>query len=275
MFIWVALKENVKSARILWIITEVCLNLGFLLVLWKSYQKLELQGNLRQTLSLHGSMTWKVMQRNAWKDIANVRIKQVSNNTKSQRLFMDDHQLKDEENGSVGELATVCTHIVLKSLYLVRTGRPDIFPWSVNKLARAMTKWTKACNERLPRLISYIHHTCEYRQYFYVGNITQQCRVGLFQYSVFAGDPEDSKSTSGGRLCIFGSHTFLPISWMCKKQTSVSHSSTEAEVFSLDAGLRMDGTPALDLRYLVVEVLHSSPTQSKKTQRSSTRKLVA
>ena len=59
----------------------------------------------------------------------------------------------------------------------------------------------------------------------------------------FAGDLEDSKSTSGGVLCIFGSHTFLPISWMCKKQTSVSHSSTEAEIISPDAGLRMDGIP--------------------------------
>ena len=35
--------------------------------------------------------------------------------------------------------------------------------------------------------------------------------------------------------------------WMCKKQTSVSHSSTEAEIIYLDAGLRMDGIPALDL----------------------------
>ena len=34
--------------------------------------------------------------------------------------------------------------------------------------------------------------------------------------------------------------------WICKKQTSVSHSSTEAEIISLDAGLRMDGIPALD-----------------------------
>ena len=32
----------------------------------------------------------------------------------------------------------------------------------------------------------------------------------------------DSKSTSGGVLCILGSHTFVLISWMCKKQTSVS-----------------------------------------------------
>ena len=38
-------------------------------------------------------------------------------------------------------------------------------------------------------------------------------------------------------LRIFGSHTFVPISWMCKKQTSVSHSSTESDIISLDAGL--------------------------------------
>ena len=69
--------------------------------------------------------------------------------------------------------------------------------------------------------------------------------MGLFQESDFAGDLEDSKSTSGGTLCVFGSRTFVPISWMCKKHTSVSHSSTEAEIISLDAGLRLDDTPAL------------------------------
>ena len=61
---------------------------------------------------------------------------------------------------------------------------------------------------------------------------------GLFQESDFAGDLEDSKSTSGGTLCEFRSHTFVPISWMCKKQTCVSHISTESEIISLDAGLR-------------------------------------
>ena len=80
-----------------------------------------------------------------------------------------------------------------------------------------------------------------------MGNTDQQCRLGLFQDSDFAGDLEDSKSTLGGTLRIFGSHTFVPISWMCKKQTSVSHSSTEAEIISLDAGLRMDSLLALDL----------------------------
>ena len=67
-----------------------------------------------------------------------------------------------------------------------------------------------------------------------------------FQDSDFAGDLEDSKPTSGGTLCIFGSHTFVPISWMCKKQTAVSHSSTES-----------DGLPALELWDLIVSVFGS------------------
>ena len=108
---------------------------------------------------------------------------------------------------------------------------------------------------RLNRLISNIHHTCEYRQYCHVGNTAKQCRLGLFQDSDFAGDLEDSKSTSGGTLCIFGSHTFVPKSWMCKKQTAVSHSSTESEIISLDTGLRLDCLPALELWDLIVSVL--------------------
>ena len=123
--------------------------------------------------------------------------------------------------------------IVLKCLYLARIGRLDIL-WSVNKLARSITKWTKACDKRLCRLISYIHHTCKCKQYCHVGNPSKQCRLGLFQDSDFAGDLEDSKSTSGGTLCVFRSHTFVPISWICNKQTSVSHSSTESEISDQD-----------------------------------------
>ena len=88
-----------------------------------------------------------------------------------------------------------------------------------------------------------------------MGNTAKQCRLGLFQDSDFEGDLKDSKSTSGGTLCIFGSHTFVTISWMCEKQTAVSHSSTESEIISLDTGLRLDGLPALELWDLIVSVL--------------------
>ena len=157
--------------------------------------------------SQHGPMTWKVMQRKVWSDIASWRTKQPSKLQKVTTPCLDDHQFREEELGSVGDLSKVCSQIVLKCLYLARIGRPDIL-WSVNKLARAVTKWTRACDKRLARLISYIHHTCEYRQYCHVVNTAQQCRLGLFQDSDFAGDLEDSKSTSGENFV----HTFVPIS---------------------------------------------------------------
>ena len=71
---------------------------------------------------------------------------------------IDDHHFKEEEMKSVGVLPQACSQIVLKCLYLARIGRLDIL-WSVNKLARSITKWTKACDKRLSRLISYIHHS--------------------------------------------------------------------------------------------------------------------
>ena len=70
----------------------------------------------------------------------------------------------------------------------------------------------------------YILHPSHMWTVLLCGNTAKQCRLGLFQDSDFAGYLEDSKFTSGGKLCIFGSHTFVPISWMRKKQTSVSHS---------------------------------------------------
>ena len=186
---------------------------------------------------------------------------------------LDDHNVKKEELETVGELPDVCSRIVLKCLCLARIGGPDIL-WSVNKLARAVTKWTRACDRCLARLVSYIHHTNDYRPHCHVRNTAQPCILGLFQdfqNSDFAGDLSDSKSTSGRILCIFGSRTFAPKSWMCIKRTSVSYSSTESEILSLDAGLRMDGVLALDLWDVVIEVLRSS-NNVPLTQKISTPK---
>ena len=52
---------------------------------------------------------------------------------------------------------------------------------------------------------------------------------------------------------------------MCKKQTAVSHSSTEFESISLDTGLRLDGLPALELWDLIVSVFGSVSQISDRT----------
>ena len=64
---------------------------------------------------------------------------------------------------------------------------------------------------------------------------------------------------------------------MCKKQTAVSHSSTESEIISLDTGLRLDGLLALELWDLTVSVFGSvshisdrkgRPVDTKRSQNS-------
>ena len=126
-------------------------------------------------------------------------------------------------------------------------------------LAREVTRWTAACDRRLYRIVSYMHHIQEHAQVCYVGDSPDKCCICMFCDASFAGDLKDPTSTSGGVLCLVGPNTFVVLNWLCKKQGAVSHSTSEAEVISLDAGCRMEALPALMLWDLVIDVLSSSP----------------
>ena len=54
---------------------------------------------------------------------------------------------------------------------------------------------------------------------------------------------------------------------MCKKQTAVSHSSTESEIISLDTGLRLDGLLVLELWDPIVSVFGSMTQTAERTGR--------
>ena len=142
----------------------------------------------------------------------------------------------------------MCTNL-LEMSYSSRNGRPYTM---VSQ---------QTCTSDLAHLISYIHRTSEYKQYSHVGNTAQQWRLELFQDSDFAGNLFDSNSTSGEH-CVFGSLPFV---------TCVSRSSIEAKIMSLDAGLRIDGIPALDPWDFAMEVWHSDPNrkQNLKPERRS------
>ena len=74
----------------------------------------------------------------------------------------------------------------------------------------------------------------------------------------------------------FRSHTFVLTSWMYKKQTSVSHSSTETEVISFDTGSRMDWIPvSRSLAFTDWEIsLHAKPNQQNQKCKRATEELV-
>ena len=144
MYTWDVLKDNLREAKILLTITEPCLNHEFP---QGATEKLPCSENIRIS-------SWSYdMEGDAKKCVERYC---ASANKTTQQLYkvstpcIDDHHFKEEELKSVGELSKVCSQIVLKCLYLARIGRPDIL-WSVNKLARSITKWTKACDKRLNR----------------------------------------------------------------------------------------------------------------------------
>ena len=132
---------------------------------------------------------------------------------------------------------------------------------TINFATFISAKWTRACDRRLARLISYIHHTnsasivmCEMRL-----NIVDWCYFKIQTLQMIL-------KTQNQHQAEFCTRTFVAISWMCKKQTSVFHSSTKSEIMSLDAVLRMYGLLALHLWDLVIEVMGTTPRIPKHTQ---------
>ena len=99
----------------------------------------------------------------------------------------------------------------------------------------------------------------------HVGDDATALRFALYADASFAGDLRDSKSSSGGLLCLIGPHTFVPLSWLCKKQTAVSHSSTEAEIIALEAAMRMEGLPMLNLWSQVLDTIAPRNDGDRKT----------
>ena len=154
-------------------------------ICWSNWEIANMGQTLRKNFIVvprHGKTCWKM----CWSVLRIGKQKRLSNYTKFRILCLDDHQLGQAGGTRIsGELSEVCSQIVLSCMYLARIGGPDIL-WSVNKLAQSVTRWTGACDERLARLISYIHHTNDYRQHRHVGNTAQHCRLGLCQDSDFA-----------------------------------------------------------------------------------------
>ena len=125
-----------------------------------------------------------------------------------------------------------CSQIVLRCLYLAPIGRPDIL-WSVSKLARSVTKWTQACDKRLARLISHITQTNSDNLVMWKHSTALQ--MGLVSRLRLCRQSSGLNINVRRCLVYFRRRTFVPVSWMCKKQTAVSHISTESEIISLDA----------------------------------------
>ena len=135
-----------------------------------------------------------------------------------------------------GVLSDAAAQVLMKILYGARMGRYDLIR-PVQALASRITKWNQLCDKKLHRLVSYINSTIELHLYGWVGDRSDMIEVVTYCDADFAGDRTDAKSTSGVLVCLVAPRTYLPITAVSKKQTSVSKSTPEAEIVALDHGI--------------------------------------
>ena len=81
------------------------------------------------------------MQRSVWNDVVSWQTTRfITLQSNYSMHWWHTLQMKKKKN--------TCSQIFPKCLYLARIGRPD-FLWSVSKLVRSITLWTKTCDKRL------------------------------------------------------------------------------------------------------------------------------
>ena len=121
-------------------------------------------------------------------------------------------------------------------------GRYDLIR-PVQALASRITKWNRLCDKKLHRIVSYINSTLDLHLYGWVCDKPSDIEIVAYCDADLAGDRTDSKSTSGVLICLVGPRTYVPITAVSKKQTSVSKSTPEAEIVALDHGVAKEGMP--------------------------------
>ena len=148
-----------------------------------------------------------------------------------------------EQPGVLGDAAAA---VLMKILYGARMGRYDLIR-PVQALASRITKWNRLCDKKLHRIVSYINSTLDLHLYGWVCDKPSDIEIVAYCDADLAGDRTDSKSTSGVLICLVGPRTYVPITAVSKKQTSVSKSTPEAEIVALDHGVAKEGMPLAQL----------------------------
>ena len=147
-------------------------------------------------------MTWRVMPTNVWNDIVSWQTRRLNDSTK----YLLPASMTTTSKKKKQNLLENCHKYAPKLFWNVCIWHEldDLIFYGQDRLRNGPRPVTNAWIDWFHTFITHVK-----TQYCQVGNTVKQCRLGLFQDPDFAGDLEDSKSTSGGTLCIFGSHTYI------------------------------------------------------------------
>ena len=110
-----------------------------------------------------------------------------------------------------------------------------------------MTKWSRADDKKVRRLMGYMVRSRNFKLRGYVGDDFSKCQLHVFVDADFCGEVDSAKSNSGMYIALVGPNTWFPIAWQSKRQSSCARSTTEAELISLAMAFFRHAIPILDL----------------------------
>ena len=145
-----------------------------------------------------------------------------------------------------GSLSAEASRVLMKVLWCARLARPDLNK-AISDLTRRLTCWSVADDKRLHRLMNYLYGSRKFTLKGYIGDPPELLRLCCYTDAVHCSAQEDTKSTSGMIMTLEGPHSWWPLSWASRKQTSTARSTTEAEMVSLGAGLFLEALPMQEL----------------------------
>jgi hypothetical protein len=142
------------------------------------------------------------------------------------------------EKGTLGPSAAKLKGMLL---WICRNTRPETM-YAVHILTMfGVENWCKLADKIMLNLVAYLDTTAEMGIHTVVDERDQGLLyVKAYTDSDFGGCGITGKSTTGYCIFIEGPHgTKIPMEWGSKKQSSVAHSSTEAELAALCYSLNM------------------------------------
>ena len=100
---------------------------------------------------------------------------------------IDEAHLKESDFETEGELSDIAAKVLMKNLYGARTCRWDLLH-AINTLAREVTKWNKACDIRLHKLMCYIQQSVDECLEGWIGDDVREINLICYLFSTLLLD---------------------------------------------------------------------------------------
>ena len=145
--------------------------------------------------------------------------------------------------------------VLMTLLYSARAARYDLF-YSINWLAKRITRWDDRCDRRLHRMMCYIFTTSEYKRMGYIGDDPEELTTHCYADANFAGCPYTLLSTTGQHHAVQGPNSRFPWAAASGGQTCLAQSTPEAEIVAMNSAMKDRGEASLSLWNKLMKQYH-------------------